>query len=178
MNMGKCVGCVLLAMVSLSLTGCGTGTRSAAGVFGSYLDSDDLGDGYGIGGKVEVKPADALSVEGRVSWMYFSDVEVHMIPLELVGRVNWPLLDERVIPYIGVGGGYYFFEGDDVDLDNSGGFFPLAGLEVGRRRASLFAEVRWLFLNADIEDGGNELGNRREADVDGFGFNAGVLFRF
>lgn len=172
------LGCVLLIAMSLSLAGCGAGSTAAFGVFGSYLDSDDLGDGYGGGVKLEVKPIDLVSVDGRASWIYFEDFEIHMIPLEVAARLNLPLLGERIIPYVGVGGGYYFFEADDVDLDDDVGYFPLVGVEVGMRRAALFAEARWLFLQADVDSALEELEDVDEADVDGFGVNVGLVFRF
>ncbi len=176
--MKKYLGLTLLAAMSVSIAGCGAGSTAAVGVFGSYLDSDDLGDGYGGGAKLEIKPIDLISVDGRASWIYFEDFEIHMIPLEAAIRLNLPLLGERIIPFVGAGGGYYIFEADDVDLDNDVGFFPLVGLEVGFRRVALFAEARWLFLEADVDSALDELEDVDEADVDGFGVNVGLLFRF
>jgi outer membrane protein W len=178
MNARRCIGGALLMLMSLAGAGCGTGISSELGGIVSYLDSDDLGQGYGAGAKLEIKPNEMVSVDGRVSWIYFNDGEAHMIPLEIVGRVNWSYWDGRIVPYIGIGGGYYLFEGSNVELDDSAGLFPLIGLEVGRRQAALFAEARWLFLNADVDDPGDQLGNRSEADLDGFGLNLGVLYRF
>jgi hypothetical protein len=171
-------GLLLLAVVSLSVAGCSAGSLAAVGLFGSYLDSDDLGDGYGAGAKLELKPSDVLSVDGRASWIYFDDFEIHMIPLEAALRFNWPLLGERIVPYAGIGGGYYIFEADDVDLDDDVGYFPLVGLEVGFRRVALFAEARWLFLEADVDSALDELEDLDDADVDGLGVNVGLLFRF
>jgi hypothetical protein len=171
-------GLILLAVASMSMAGCSAGSMGAVGLFGSYLDSDDLGDGYGGGVKLEVKPIDLVSVDGRASWIYFEDFEIHMIPLEAALRLNLPLLGERIIPYVGVGGGYYIFEADDVDLDDDVGYFPLVGLEVGFRRVAVFAEARWLFLEADVDSALDELQDIDEADVDGFGINVGLLFRF
>ena len=84
------------------MAGCSAGSMGAVGLFGSYLDSDDLGDGYGGGVK----------------------------------------------------------------------------LEVGLRRVAIFAEARWLFLEADVDSALDELQDIDEADVDGFGINVGLLFRF
>jgi hypothetical protein len=125
-----------------------------------------------------VKPTDVLSVDGRASWIYFEDFEIHMIPLEAALRLNLPLFGERIIPYVGAGGGYYFFEADDVDLDDDVGYFPLVGLEVGFRSVAVFAEARWLFLEADVDGALDELEDLDEADVDGLGINVGLLFRF
>ncbi len=166
---------MLLGILSVSIGGCTAGSLAEFGVFGSYLDSDDLGNGYGGGVKLEVKPTDILTVDGRASWLYFDDFEIQMIPLEVAGRLNLPLLGERIVPYAGVGGGYYLFDADDGDLDDDVGFFPLLGLEAGFQRVALFAEARWLFLETDAE---GVVGDVVEADVDGLGINVGLLFRF
>lgn len=178
MNTRTYVYLMLLGVLSLSIGGCTAGSLAELGVFGSYLDSDDLGNGYGAGVKLEVKPTDILSVDGRASWLYFDDFEIQMIPLEVAGRLNLPLLGERIVPYVGVGGGYYLFQADDVDLDDDGGFFPLMGLEAGLRRVALFAEARWLFLETDADTTLGELAGIDEADMDGLGINVGLLFRF
>lgn len=178
MNTGRGVGLVLLAVASVCLSGCTAGSVLELGVFGSYVDSDDLGDGFGGGAKLEVKPLDWLSVDGRASWIHFDDFDIDMIPLEVVGRVNIPLFGERIVPYAGVGVGWYFFEADDVDLDDDFGYFPLVGLEIGTRRVAVFAEARWLFLQPDADAALEELEDFDEADVDGLGINVGLLFRF
>jgi hypothetical protein len=177
MNRARGIGGVLLALAVVCLNGCTAGSMAELGVFGSYLDSDDLGTGYGGGAKLEVKPTDWLSVDGRASLIFFDDFDISMIPLEAALRLNVPMLGERIVPYVGVGAGYYLFEADDVDLDNNVGYFPLVGLEVGLRRVALFAEARWLFLQTDTDAGLGELGDL-DADVDGLGINAGLLFRF
>jgi hypothetical protein len=174
MKKARGVGLVLLA-AAVGMGGCTAGSVAELGVFGTYLDSDDLNDGYGGGAKLEVKPIDWLSVDGRASWIYFDDFDLSMIPLEVALRLNLPLLGERIVPYAGVGGGWYIFEADDVDLDDDVGYFPMVGLEVGLRRIAVFAEARWLFLETDVDTAVENIG---EADVDGLGINAGLLFRF
>jgi len=177
MNRARGIGGVLLALAAACLNGCTAGSVAELGTFGSYLDSDDLGPGYGGGAKLEVKPTDWLSVDGRASLLFFDDFDISMIPLEAALRLNIPMLGERIVPYAGVGAGYYLFEADNVDLDNNVGYFPLVGLEVGLRRVALFAEARWLFLQTDTDAALGELSGL-EADVDGLGINAGLLFRF
>ena len=177
MNRLRGIGLGLLALAAVCLNGCTAGTLVELGTFGSYLNSDDLGIGYGAGAKLEVKPTDWLSVDGRASWIFFDDADISMIPLEVALRLNVPILGERIRPYAGVGGGYYYFEAGDVELDSNVGYFPLVGLEVGLRRVAVFAEARWLFLETDRDAALEELGGL-EADVDGLGINAGLLFRF
>jgi hypothetical protein len=177
MNRARGIGWVLLALAAVCLNGCTAGSFVELGTFGSYLDSDDLGPGYGGGAKLEVKPTDWLSVDGRASWVFFDDFDISMIPLEAALRLNVPMFGERIVPYAGVGAGYYYFEADDVDLDSNVGYFPLVGLEIGLRRVALFAEARWLVLETDTDAALEELGDL-DADVDGLGINVGLLFRF
>jgi len=177
MKTARRIGWVLLAVAAVCLNGCTAGSLVELGVFGSSLDSDDLGTGYGGGAKLEVKPTDWLSVDGRASLIFFDDFDISMIPLEAALRLNVPMFGERIVPYAGVGVGEYLFDADDVDLDDSFGYFPLLGLEFGLRRVAFFAEARWLVLETDTDAALEELGDLN-ADVDGLGINVGLLFRF
>jgi len=174
----KLISLALLVGVCAVLGGCSHGTGIELGAFGSSLKSDDLGQGYGGGAKLELNPIDWLSVDGRASYIRFADTKVNMVPLEAAGLLNFPMAGERIVPYVGAGAGYYLFDAQDADLENKVGFFPLAGLEIGLWRVSLLAEARWLFLQTDVENAKGELKNLRAADVDGLGINLGVLFRF
>jgi len=148
------------------------------GVFGSEMDSDDLGDGSGVGAKLGISPMDLLSLEARASWIQFDDFDIDMIPLEVAGRLNFSLFGNWIVPYVGAGAGYYMFEADDADLDDSVGFFPMVGLEVGVHQIAFFVEARWLFLETDVDSARAELDDIVEADVDGLGVNIGALVRF
>ena len=175
MNGKRIIGAVLLAMSAMVLGGCSHGSGVELGFFGSSLDSDDLGEGYGGGAKLELNPIDMVSVDARASWIHFSDTNIDMIPLELAGLLNFPLIGERIVPYIGAGAGYYLFEGSGADLDDEVGFFPLAGLEIGLQRLSILAEARWLFLETDVDSAKDELADITDANVDGFGVILGLL---
>lgn len=172
------IGLALLAGMALVLGGCAHGSGLEFGAYGSSLDSDDLGTGYGGGAKVEINPIDLISVDARASWIRFSDVDIDMIPLEAAALLNLAMFGERIVTYVGAGGGYYFFDSGEDDLDDDVGFFPLVGAEVGFHRVSVLAEARWLFLEADVDSAQDELQNLDDADVDGFGVNVGLLFRF
>lgn len=178
MDKKSLIGLLLVATLSLVIGGCSNGSGVEFGAFGSSLDSDDLGDGYGGGVKLELNPIDMVSVDARASWIQFDDTDIDMIPLEVAGLLNFPMFWEHVVPYVGAGVGYYLFDGSGADLDNEVGFFPLAGLEIGLHSVSVLAEARWLFLQTDVEGAKGELRNITEADVDGFGVNLGLLFRF
>ena len=178
MDMRRTVGLTLLAAAAIVVGGCAHGSGIEMGVFGSSLDSRDLGAGYGGGAKLEFNPIDLVSVDARASYVRFSDVDIDMIPLEVAALLNFAGLGERIVAYVGAGGGYYFFEGDEAELDDNVGFFPVVGVEIGLHRISVLAEARWLFLETDIDKAKDELQNLADADVDGFGVNLGLLFRF
>lgn len=172
---------VLVVVVMLAFTSgvwAARGSGIEFGVFGSYLDTDDLGDGYGGGAKLELQAVDWLSLDARGSYIFFEDPDVDMYPLELAAYFNIPLADEQIVPYAGVGAGYYIFDAEGFDMDNEVGFFPVVGLEVGAWNLSFMIEARWLFLEADVDDAVEELGNLDEAELDGLGINLGLLFRF
>jgi hypothetical protein len=178
MKVSVFIGLVLAVALALAMSGCAHGSGVEFGVFGSTLDSDDLGDGHGGGVKLEVNPIDRVSVDARASWLGFDDTDVDMFPLEVAALLNFPLVGERIVPYIGAGVGYYLFDGSGADLDEEVGYYPLAGLEIGLHSISVLAEARWLFLETDVAGAKNELKNLTEADVDGFGVNVGALIRF
>lgn len=169
-------GCMVLvlagAVAMLSVGGCMTGPLIESGVFASSVDADDLGEGYGGGAKLELNPIDPISVDARASWIRFDDPDIDMVPLEVAGLLNFPILFEHIVPYVGVGAGYYMFDGDDVDLDDETGYFPLAGLEIGLHSISVMAEVRYLFLETDVA------GTSSSVDLDGPAANVGLVFRF
>jgi len=159
----------------------GAGARGSGvelGVFGSYLDTDDLGEGIGPGVKLELQPSDWLGIDARVSYISFDNPDVDMYPLELAALLNIPLADEQIVPYVGIGAGYYIFDATGFDMDDNVGFFPVLGLEIGAYNLSFLIEARWLFLDSDLDDAAADFGNMSEAGLDGLGINLGLLFRF
>jgi hypothetical protein len=172
------LGVVLLAAFSLAGSGCMTGSGLEMGIYGTGMDSDDLGEGYGGGAKVELNPIDIISVDGRAGWVRFDDSDIDMVPLEAAALVNFPILFEHIVPYVGAGVGYYIFDGDGGDLDDEMGYFPLAGLEIGLHSLSVLAEARYVFLETDVENGQGSLAGVDEVDLDGLGVNVGLLIRF
>lgn len=171
-------GWVLLAIGAVVLGGCAHGRGVEMGVFGTGLDSTDLGEGFGGGVKVEFNPLDRVSLDARAGYIHFDDTDVEVIPLEAAGLLNLPMLGERIVPYVGAGVGYYHFDGNGADLDDQVGFFPLAGIEIGLQRLSVLAEARWLFLQTDVDVAKAELANITKANIDSLGINLGVIYRF
>jgi len=169
---------VVLVVLAFASGAWARGAGIELGVFGSYLDSADLGDGYGVGAKLELQAIDWVSIDARASYILFENPDVDMVPLELAALVNIPLADEQIVPYAGVGVGYYIFDADGFDMDDEVGFFPVVGLEIGAYNLSFLIEARWLFLESDLDKAADEFGNSSEADLDGLVINLGLLFRF
>ena len=148
------------------------------GTYGSYMDTDDLGEGLGLGAKLELQAIDWVSIDARASYILFNDPDVDLVPLELAALVNIPLADEQIVPYAGVGVGYYIFDADGFDMDDEVGFFPVVGIEFGAYNLSFLLEARWLFLESDLDKAAEEFGSDDKADLDGLVINLGLLFRF
>jgi hypothetical protein len=178
MKVAVVTGLALLAALSMVLGGCSHGQGIEVGAFGTGMDSDDFGEGYGGGVKAELNPLDQFSVDARVGYIYFDDTNVEMVPVEVAGLLNLPMFGERIVPYVGAGVGYYHFDADNANLNDNFGIFPLVGVEVGLQRLSILAEARWLLLQTDVDNATGELINVTEANIDGAGVNIGVLYRF
>jgi hypothetical protein len=167
-------------VLAIGLTGCQCAKAEAVGLdigaFGSYLDSDDMGEAYGAGAKLKLNLTELFAIDVRGSYLEFDDTNVEMIPVEGALLLQLPLGDSLTL-YGGGGVGYYFFDSDVAELDDAVGYFPVAGLEISFGDIKLFGEVRWLFLNTDVDTAGDELEglvDGDEADVDGLGVNVGL----
>jgi outer membrane protein W len=125
---------------------------------------------------------DWLAVDGRASYLDLSDADISIVPLEAAASLRLPLLGKTLVPYGGVGVGYYLYDDSDlVEVDDGVGFFPVIGLEFrfGKEKQwALFGEARWLFLSTDIESAEDELSDLDDEDIDGLGVNLGLIYRF
>jgi outer membrane protein W len=148
--------------------------------YGSYVDAGDLSHSYGGGAKAKLAILDFLAVDARASYLRTDVGKVDMVPLEATAIFQIRLLKETLTPYAGIGVGYYMFASGDVDLKNDVGFYPMLGLEfrpTKSKKFGIFAEVRYLFLESDLDDFSPDI-RGSSADMDGVGVNVGVLFRF
>ena len=141
----------------------------ALGVMASWWKMDDTNEnGFGFGLRERVKIVPLIGIETRASWINFSDADMNVFPLEAAGVATLGLF------YGGIGVGYYIF---DADLENSFGWFVLAGVDVGLGGFGLFGDLQWRDLSADFEDVDPNLSNvPTSLDAAGVGFNVGVTF--
>lgn len=186
-------------LILLALIGWCAVSASAAGgglgVFGTYMDTDNMGSAYGGGLKFKFEVADYLAAELRASYLTGfeeDDIEydnLYVVPVEADLLFNFPLKDTPLTVYAGGGGGYYVmpeFEADgplgtiDIDLEDTFGFFGVGGLELALGDAvSLFAEAKYLFLEVDkVEIDNVEVDPDAAAKFTGLSANAGLMFRF
>lgn len=166
---------VLLAMGALN-SARAEAVGADLGIFGSYLDSDDFKEAYGGGAKLKFNLVEFFALDIRGSYLTFDDTDVDMIPVEGLALLQIPLGDALNL-YGGIGVGYYFFDADRVDLEDSVGYFPVAGLEVALGEIKLFGEIRWLALSPDVDAATEEVEDiigGDDAEADGIGINVGL----
>jgi hypothetical protein len=104
---------------------------------------------------------------------------VTCVPLEATAALKYPLFNDRLVPYAGMGGGYNIWTGGHVDLENSWSWYPLGGITyyLGKQRQwSIFIEGRYEFMSAKILSGGPP--GQTEATFDRWGGGIGVAYRF
>ena len=154
---------------------------SVAG-FGSYVDLDSAGESVGGGALVRFGLLDWLAVDARASYFDLSDVDLALVPLEAAALFRLPLLENTLVPYAGLGIGYYMFTDSDlVEVGNNVGFFPVAGLEFhfgAEKQWAVFGEARWLFIYSDVDSATGSLSNLNSDDLSGIGINLGISLKF
>lgn len=159
------------------------------GLFGSYWDTDELGDTAGAGVKYALGDA-GLRFELRGS--FYPDLSRDLGGL--IAGEDGDLEVEAIVPeagitfnfspesatqfYLGAGLSYYLLDAGDVDIDDEAGFYGLAGFATGGRSggAGFFAEVLYRSVEATLED--NALVEKVDLDLSGPSINMGVIFRF
>jgi hypothetical protein len=130
----------------------------AIGVYGQWYDGDTAGDGFGIGVKQSFLPIPLIKVDGRLTWVNFSDASMDMVPIEATASIGGLI-------YGGVGVGYYFLSADGVDLDNQWGASIQLGVEFAPVKFGGFAEIRYTWLD-------------QSSALDGVNANLGVIWNF
>ena len=159
----------VLLVLAFSLLGTVAHDANAIGVYGIWWmpreDSVDE-DGWGIGLKEKRGLSPLFAIDGRISYITFPDADTNIIPIEFTGTVRLGML------YAGIGAGYYFLTGDS-GLEDSMNWYALAGIEVLPGPMSFFGEVKWQFLEPDLEEGSGSVD--LESLVLHLGANIGVL---
>ena len=157
------------------------------GVFGSYMNGEDVDSGFGGGVKFKGDIAEFIALEARASCLtefsdYLEDDDLFFIPIEGDVLLNFPLGDSPITIYGGGGAGYAIIpEADDIDYDDSFCYFGLAGIELGLgESAALFVEAQYRVLEVDgaETDDDVEIEFEEEIEFTGISVNAGLIFKF
>jgi opacity protein-like surface antigen len=183
--MKKTILCVAAALTILAVP---AAKATDFGVFGSYWGTEDADNALGGGAKLRL----GRFVELRGT--YFSDVtadtdperfdfEVSAIPLEAGLRFDFAE-NEAFSPYVGGGASYYLLDTSEGDIDDEVGWYAVVGAEFARQPSGLgiMAEAIYRGVEATVTEDSDGFPDDIHDDVtlnlDGFGVNAGLVWRF
>ena len=169
----KALQCGIIAVAVLWSVGT---AQAALSVYTMYIDGNDLNQGYGFGLSSDFTLMKFLGLDLRAGYVEFDIDNTTMIPLEAALTVKLPFILGTHV-YGGLGAGYYMFP-SGVDLKDNFGYFPLAGVGFSLGPVGVFAEARWLVLQADLNSASDALPNTTTADIDSVGINLGVSLKF
>jgi opacity protein-like surface antigen len=161
------------------------GCSQQAGPFATYQNTEDMEDGYGAGLKYvlmfqDVVPNLDCGIDVRTSWLtYDSDdndfrADLDVIPIEVSAVARYEVLD-GTRAYVGMGVGYYFIDSDEIEIDDEVGLSAMLGCD--QRivdKLSVFAEVRYLWLEPDLDIRGLDA----DVDLSGVGANVGLALNW
>jgi hypothetical protein len=173
------VGLLSILLGASLLSTASQGQVFELGVLNTWLKGGNGGLAYGgslIAKETFWRYAD---ITGRVGYQKSDCHNVTCVPLEATAALKYPLFGDRLVPYAGMGGGYYIWTGGKVDLQNSWSWYPLGGITyyLGKQRKwSLFIEGRYEYMEAKILAGGPP--GKTMADFDRWGGGLGVAYRF
>lgn len=186
-------------ILTLWLTFSGLCLANGLGVHGGYIDTEDLGDSVGIGGKFQIDLPGGLNIEGRT--MMYDDLgkdlpvgggavrmDLEIWPIEMGLAFDIPV-GKRFIPYIGGGIGWHLLEADvtvgevtqHIDLDDEFGFYLVGGfnMELGENIA-IYGEYLYRQVEGSLEDDHTSklVKDAVLVDLGGFSINLGLLLRW
>ena len=165
--------CAVIAAVLLLSVGT---AQAALSVYTEYIDGNDMGSGYGFGLSTGFSLMKILDLGLRAGYVEFDAGNTTMVPVEATLTAGLPfILGTRV--YGGLGAGYYMFP-SGIDLSDEFGYFPLVGAGFSIGPVGVFAEARWLVLQADLNSASDALPNTTTADIDSVGISMGVTLKF
>lgn len=159
------------------------------GLYGSYWDTDALGETAGGGAKFVIGDS---AVRWELRGSFFPDLTEDFD--ELVDNRSGEIEVEAIVPeagiaynfapgnttqfYLGAGLSYYLLDATDVELDDEVGYYGVAGLSLGGRGdgPAFFAEVMYRSVEGTVKD--DDLVRDVDVDLSGPSANVGILFRF
>ncbi|MBU0679731.1 MAG: porin family protein [Verrucomicrobia bacterium] len=188
---------IVLLSVAVSLISFTSWAANGWGIYGAYWDAGDAADGVGLGLRIDIEMVPSVNLQVRAA--YFNDladdvsgidVDLEVIPIEFGLAMLMPV-SEAADFYVGAGLGYYRFNLDinapgpvSKDPDNELGYYMVAGFEAkisdngadyGKVDTSLFGEFKYTMVTIDEVSLG---GAAADVDLDGPGFNLGLMIRW
>jgi opacity protein-like surface antigen len=190
---------ISLCFVSLLLSLPVAAFAGGPSIYGTLIDTEDLDESYGIGAKVDLDITQRLAIQVRSAFYdtLGKDItlgrnelqtDLEIVPVEAGLTLRIPIQD-RVVPYVGAGLGWYILEADvsvngrsqEINIDDELGYYFLGGLMLDLGPAfSIFGEYQYRDVNTTLS--GDSFSNRVGGDVDvglsGSSINAGIMLRW
>lgn len=191
---------VLLLLAAISGLAAAPASATDFAIFGSYWDTEELGETAGGGIKLDL--GQTFQLQLRAS--YYPDLtedfgqlidedddlfkfEIEAIPIEAGIKLNLGG-GGSVRPFIGGGATYFLLDTNFGDIEDEVGYYLTGGLELGGGGSGVgfFAEAVYRDVEGtlnfdpeeieDLED--VEIEDRVALDLSGLAVNAGIVFRF
>ena len=150
-------------------------SESTVGVYGSWWDTDEADDAFGIGAKGRLG---MFELRGT----YYEDltsnsiVEVEAMPIDAGVAFNFAP-DMAINPFVGAGVSYFLLDTNVGDIDDEVGWYAVVGGELGMAEGiSLMAELMYRDVEGTVEDGG--VTSQPDIDLSGITANVGAAWRF
>jgi len=163
------------------------------GIFGSYWDTDDLGETAGGGIKFAVGDRFRLRLAGS----YYPDLSEDFDELVEDGDVETGDFEvEAIVPevgftfnvtpdspfefYLGAGGSYYLLDTNIFGIDDEFGWYGLVGFLIGGGDdgPAFMLEGLYREVEGTVTDVGDEVEDEFDIDLGGIAINAGIVFRW
>ena len=144
------------------------------GVIFSYINMEE-GGGPSYGPRIMVRQElwHYIDIGARLGYMRSDKLSIEFMPVEATIALKYPFLEERLVPFLGVGFGYHFYPSD---YRSSQALTPNLGFDLRfgeRKQWSFFFEGLYQF--GHVHTGGH--GSPSTSD-DGPGVSTGISFRF
>lgn len=124
------------------------------------------------------------------SFPHYSETiaDIKQFPILLTGRVHFPFFSPMVVPYAGIGVGYYINDGDietrrlfapgtNLDVDNSFGFHVNGGVDFWLTpQYGVAVDLKYVWTQPDVELTGPFGSIKDSVNLDAL--QAGVCFKF
>lgn len=169
-----------LILISLFTASSVCAGGSSIQAFGSWWEAGDTDSSYG--GGLRATMGDDLAIDA--AWTFIVGDE---FTLDNGQETDIDGLDSHIFDlglrytfpaeiYVGGGGSYFFLDSDEGSTDGEFGLYGLVGWSFGKRNLRFFVEGVYRYTEATIELDG--MTTNYDVSYDGFGANAGIMYRF